>query len=324
MTARRARIYIAINVKGEEDLIIRNTRDSTFRRDSKRNWNFVKAPKVSNCMRMPLRLRPRLFVSLFERIFAVFVVSLTTSTGLFAQNAPRTIHVFVALADNQHQGIVPVPAGVGNGDDAVHNLFWGAGYGVKTFFARSSDWELLPPTSRPKPEVLERCVFRHRAQNVYLMADAYQGSKIGQAVIDFLQSAAGMNSEQIATKVGARQVSFSVGGGSNLVAYIGHDGLMDFDLSNYPQGTGTNRRDAIIIACFSKRFFGPPLRATGAHPLVWSTGLMAAEAYTLKSALDGWVLGEDDEKIRNRAAAAYHQYQKCSLDAARRLLVTGW
>jgi hypothetical protein len=32
---------------------------------------------------------------------------------------------------------------------------------------------------------------------------------------------------------------------------------------------------------------------------------MAPEAYTLKSALDGWILGESGEEIRNRAAAAY-------------------
>jgi hypothetical protein len=29
---------------------------------------------------------------------------------------------------------------------------------------------------------------------------------------------------------------------------------------------------------------------------------MAPEAYTLKAALDGWIAGEDDEAIRQRAA----------------------
>lgn len=243
---------------------------------------------------------------------------------LLAEDPPRVIHVFVPLADNQHQGIVPVPAKLGNGDDPVHNLFWGAGYGVKTFFARSSDWELLRATANPRPEVLERCIFKHRSQNVYLVADAYQGSKIGQAVVDFLEAAAGAHSEQVSAKVAARLVTLRAAGAANLVAYIGHDGLMDFDLSGYPQGTSQNHRDAIILACISKRFFAAPLRASGAHPLLWTTGLMAAEAYTLKSAIDGWVLREVDEKIRERAAAAYHQYQRCSLSAARRLLVTGW
>lgn len=44
--------------------------------------------------------------------------------SLSAQS-PRIIHVFVALADNVNQGIVPVPAKLGNGEDPVHNLYWG-------------------------------------------------------------------------------------------------------------------------------------------------------------------------------------------------------
>ena len=259
-----------------------------------------------------------------RKLINLLLLCLLTSAAPHAQDVPRTIHVFVPLADNEHQGIVPVPAKLGNGDDPVHNLFWGAGYGVKTFFTRSSNWELLSPSPTPKPEVLERCVFKHRVQNVYLVADAYQGRKIGLAVVDFLQAAAGAHSEQLSVKAASRPVIVHAGGSADLVAYIGHDGLMDFNLSTYPQSTGQNRRDAIILACISKRFFAAPLRAAGAHPLLWSTGLMAAEAYTLKSAIDGWVLSEDDEKIRERAASAYHQYQKCSLNAARRLLVSGW
>jgi hypothetical protein len=51
---------------------------------------------------------------------------------------------------------------------------------------------------------------------------------------------------------------------------------------------------------------------------------MAPEAYTLKSALDGWIAGENNEQIRDRAATAYDKYQKCGLRGARRLLVSGW
>ncbi|WP_339751590.1 hypothetical protein [uncultured Winogradskyella sp.] len=50
---------------------------------------------------------------------------------------------------------------------------------------------------------------------------------------------------------------------------------------------------------------------------------MAPEAYTLKSAIDGWILNEIDAQIRERAAQAYHKYQKCGVKGARRLLVTG-
>jgi hypothetical protein len=51
---------------------------------------------------------------------------------------------------------------------------------------------------------------------------------------------------------------------------------------------------------------------------------MAPEAYTLEAALTAWVNGADDAAVREKAAAAYHTYQKCGLNAARRLLVTGW
>src|SRR5215831_11442678 len=96
--------------------------------------------------------------------------------GLAAQSpSPRTVHVFVALADNVNQGIVPVPTKLGKGDDPEHNLYWGAAGGVKTFFARSPDWRLVSERQKPKPEILERCVFKHRTSNVYLVADAYQG-----------------------------------------------------------------------------------------------------------------------------------------------------
>jgi hypothetical protein len=42
------------------------------------------------------------------------------------------IHVFVALADNASQGIVPVSARLGNGEDPEHNLYrWGSAFGVE-------------------------------------------------------------------------------------------------------------------------------------------------------------------------------------------------
>ena len=56
-----------------------------------------------------------------------------------AQPPPRLVHVFVALADNAHQGIVPKPAAIGNGDDPAKNLYWGAAFGVGTYFKMSSE-----------------------------------------------------------------------------------------------------------------------------------------------------------------------------------------
>ena len=261
---------------------------------------------------------------------------LSSSLGLTAQTPPRVIHVFVALADNLNQRIVPVPAKLGNGTDPDHNLYWGAAGGVKTFFARSGNWQLFVQRQTPKPEILERCIFKHRTANVYLVADAYRGDRIKQAITDFLEAAAGGLAEELMAPPVSRPprgatvtapdpaIIFHAGGSANLVAYIGHDGFMDFQLSSLPRQQSPAKHQAIVLACISKTYFAEPLRSTGAHPLLWTTGLMAPEAYTLKDALDGWILGESDAQIRERAAAAYNKYQKCGIKGARKLLVTGW
>ena len=255
---------------------------------------------------------------------AVLLVACGFAPGLNAQSQPRTIHVFVALADNKNQGIVPVAAILGNGDDPQHNLYWGSAYGYKTFFSRSVDWQLVACQQKPNSGILERCIFKHRQQNVYLVADAYQGKQIKHAIADFLDAAAGRESESVPLRSGEQTLLLKIRGDADLVAYAGHDGLMDFQLTTLPQGKPANHRPAIILACISKSYFSAPLRATGATPLIWTTGLMAPEAYTLKGALDGWIAHETDEQIRERAATAYDKYQRCGLKGARHLLVTGW
>ena len=81
----------------------------------------------------------------------------------------ETIHVLVALCDNKYQGIVPVPATIGNGQDARNNLYWGTAYGIKTYFKRSKEWNLLK-TEKVNEVILERAIFKHATKAVYLIA----------------------------------------------------------------------------------------------------------------------------------------------------------
>jgi len=238
------------------------------------------------------------------------------------QSSPRVVHVFVALADNQHQGIVPVPAALGNGSDPQRNLYWGAAFGVKTFFKSSTEWQLLFSGRGPKEAILDRCVFKNRNADVFLVADAYQGSEIKSAVTDFLSAAAGVGSENIPVRVNSADISIVAGGSSDLLAYVGHDAFMDFQIAPIAGAKGSKPRQTIILACASKAFFSPYIQQTRAEPLLWTTGLMAPEAYTLRAALNGWIANEGNEAIRRRAAQAYDRYQKCGASAALRLFTT--
>ena len=92
-----------------------------------------------------------------------FVQPITASAPHSAPaERPRVVRVFVALADNEHQGIIPVPAVLGNGDDPGHNLYWGAAFGVRTFFRNSADWREVLTVQKPYTGILERSVFQYR------------------------------------------------------------------------------------------------------------------------------------------------------------------
>lgn len=258
----------------------------------------------------------------------VILAIATLLTGGFsiarATHSAKTVHVFVALADNEHQGIVPTSTTLGNGEDPANNLYWGARYGVKSHFANSKMWMLVQRTVTPKDHVLERVVFQHRSTRALLVADAYRGKSIRQAIEAFLLAAAGGSPEDVTARINATNHTFGAGGRADLAVYVGHDGLMEFNIDNLPTQQDQRRHDVMVLACASKVYFREPVRKTGAHPLLWTTQLMAPEAYTLEAALEGWVRGETGEQIRERAAQAYNAYQKCGIRGARALFVTGW
>lgn len=232
----------------------------------------------------------------------------------------KTIHVFVALCDNKYQGIVPVPASIGNGQDPKSNLYWGCSNGVKSYFNKSNEWKLISSQLKLANNILERLLFKHKFKNVYMLADAYDGQFIKQTTIDFLNASSGKN--EIELKDGDKKIYF--GGASDLLAYIGHDGLMDFSLQQKFERVSDKKRETIILACYSKNYFSPHLKPSGTIPLLWASGLMAPEAYTLHDAIHEWINNKSPQEIRLAAAKAYSKYQKCSLKAAQNLLIQGW
>lgn len=230
----------------------------------------------------------------------------------------KTIHIFVALCDNENQGIVPVPSHLGNGSDLRGNLYWGSAYGIRTYFRRSDEWKHIKDY-KVNNTILQRSIFQHRQAKYFLVADAYDGAFMKRTVEDFLQASAGLHKDTI--EVNNEVIGTT--GNSDLVAFIGHNGLMDFELEKAYKNQDNKKRDAIILACHSRSYFTEPLQQANSNPLLWTTGLMAPEAYTIHDALSAYIKGESRSEIRERAAKAYHKYQKCGLRGARNLLVTG-
>jgi len=154
------------------------------------------------------------------------------------------------------------------------------------------------------------------------VADAYDGARIREAIQDFLNAAAGAASPIVIT--GLNRTARDTFPDADLVAYVGHNGLMDFQVPAVVGAKDGRKRKFIILACASRTFFQSYMKQTGGEPLLWTTGLMAPEAYTLEAALNGWFAGEGSESIRMSAARAYDHYQRCGEQAARNLFASTW
>ena len=248
---------------------------------------------------------------------SIFILSLFFAFN--AQAETKTAHIIVALCDNLHQGIHPVPYKLGKGNDPENNLYWGAMYGVKTYFKNSKDWILIKEIKDIDTKILRRVIFKHKNSDTWMVADAYLGKKIRTATKDFLNYSAGDKPQTIDVEYNNKKTSLNIGGSANLISYIGHNGLMDFSISQEYKSQNKNKRDVIILACYSKKYFTDFIRQTGANPILWTNGKLAPEAYILKAALNSWAGEESSAKVKENAAAAYAKYQKISNKAASNL-----
>ncbi|MFI3156443.1 MAG: hypothetical protein QX199_09805 [Methylococcaceae bacterium] len=234
-------------------------------------------------------------------LFTVLFIALLPPCAVATPNTH--ISVIVSLVDNVSQGIVPVPSKIGNGDDPHSNLYWGAAYGVKTFLSKADGWQKLGCAYDISDTILERCRFAWK-DKLTVTADAYRGSRIDQAMLDFMQ--------QAATPPNAAE--------REMVVFIGHDGLMDEQnqpiIERFPKHAGHDKQ-AVVLACLSDEFFAEHLLAAGSKPVVTTFSFMAPEAYVLEAIARGFANQASEAELRSSAAAAYAKYQRISAKAGK-------
>jgi hypothetical protein len=235
--------------------------------------------------------------------------------------AERVVHLFVALCDNASQRIQPVPAKIGNGDDPANNLYWGCDDGVRTVFSRSKVWKRISAAD-PDGEgpILERLVFHNADAGAWLVADGYRGKEIKRCITDYLSAMAG--TLKVDAAAGSRTVA--AGGAADLIAYAGHDGLMEFNLDTPAPAAGNKPKAAISICCISRAYFTSHMQALKATPLLLTTQLMYPAAQVLHESVNGWLVGKDGKACVQLAAAAYAANQKISVKSAAGVFCTGF
>ena len=236
---------------------------------------------------------------------------------------PLVVHCFVPLCDNEHQGIVPTSASLGDGFSLTSNLYWATSNGMKRFFKEHPKWRQLEEVDYQSTDtVLERQVFERHFENdaqVILICDAYRGDQMESCLNDYFHALAGF----IEDSINYKNDYLDIGSEADLMAFNGHNGLMDVYVDTVYANRPT-KKDAVVIACSSKDDFNPYFVATNSYPLINTTSLLYPGAFVLDGVIEKWALLSTDEVIRCAAGDAYNRVKKCGQKAARNLFHTGW
>lgn len=243
---------------------------------------------------------------------------------------PIVVTVHVCLCDNR-QGIVPVSATLGDGDNPRTNLYWGAMYGVRTFLDRSAEWTLLADREGTG-DVLREAVFSHRTTagdrwpgldaaapvELILVAQAWHGMPMERSLEAFASDLFTAEPHEVRLP-GGRTVA--AGGASHVVGFVGHNSLMSLPRDRWPFSSietplGPPPKGWFVLACKSDTFFTAELSRPHAVPLLATRQFMAPEAYTLAALLEAFSRRAAAPALRSAAASAYARYQKISTASA--------
>lgn len=212
----------------------------------------------------------------------------------------KQVAVFIPLCDNEHQGIAPVPPGIGKGDDLAGNLYWGCEEALPKQLRTSKVWQ-KPQAFRDYDErpaaVLEAqvCTRSDLAATLYIFA--YRGDSIRSCQEDFEAAL--------------------ISGQYDLVAFSGHNALMDYEAEEPPPNESTPAADSIVLCCLSREYFEPRLRLLGSRPVLLTRQLMYPAGSVMLAAIESWLhTPRDVSAIRAAAGKAYAANQRISQRAA--------
>lgn len=245
-----------------------------------------------------------------------------------AECKPLIAHIFVPLCDNEHQGIVPTTASLGNGFNLRSNLYWATSTGMKRYFKEKKQWQFIKSSKNVYGDsvVLERVVFKRTYPNkavVYLIADAYRGDKMLETVNHFLRAASNNYTEQL--KVDDTTI-IAIHGAADLVAFNGHNGLLDlyYDQPNQWYNMPNYQKDLVVIACYANEYFEREAMRAKAYTIVRAKNRLHPGAFVISGILDEWAMLNSIESMRLSAGKAYCKIHDCSVKTSKKLFYKGW
>jgi hypothetical protein len=243
---------------------------------------------------------------------------------------PLVATIYVALCDNDNQGIVKVKnRRICQGDTPEHNLYWAAAGGLWATLARAH-WQQLAMTRFDDGALAVKAVWRKRFTpggalrargvrepfDVVVVGLGYRGSRIRTAMMDYLRA---VNTDHVGPSAAGAADAWA-GGKSHVVGYIGHDYFYDVDdagpLLAQNQGDSVLHKGVFALACTGHRLIRPAIQRCNAHIFLLNRTLGFPGAWAAEAILAAVAEGEPMRTIHRRAATAFAQGQGISLAAS--------
>lgn len=213
---------------------------------------------------------------------------------------------------------------LGDGDNPETNLYWSTTPGFGEWFARrGSGWKRMlkqKAADTGDPDVLAVHVYRRTVatpatwkkrgaparMEIDLVIHGWRGTAIDRALAAYAADVSGSTARTVALDDGS---SLAAGGAAQIVAWVGHNRLMDLETFRWPTPDSMTK-GAIAIACHTAAYMEAEVPAATRVPLLMTRDFLFANAAPLEATVLAFASGGTYAKIRLDAATAYAGVQK--------------
>ena len=238
-----------------------------------------------------------------------------------AKGEPIVVMAHVPLCDNRvlHCG----NKHMGDGDAPMTNLYWNTDEGFLGWFGRKkSGWTAVSIESSGAPDdVLDARVWHRRFAptaawrsrgvkdpfDVYIVVWAWRGIDIDQTLAAYLDDVYGDTARTITL---ADHTQLAAGGASTIVAWVGHNRLMDvapIDWKARAANSSTRTRGVIAEACQTAPYMAADVSSPTRVPLLMTNDFLFAGAHAFEGVVTAFGRGGSLAEIRALATEQYAQ-----------------
>ncbi|MEZ4403351.1 MAG: hypothetical protein R3B06_25215 [Kofleriaceae bacterium] len=212
---------------------------------------------------------------------------------------------------------------LGDGDNPRTNLYWATTEGFLGWFGRrGSGWTpvlVADGAAVGEADVLDVRVWRRRVATparwraagaprqltVYVVAQAWRGTAIDTALARYAEDLYGSHARAVTLADGT---VLAAGGDAHVVAYVGHNRLMDRDRFDWQtvaaRGDGRSR-GVIAIACHTAPYMQAVVPGPHQVPLIMTRDFLLASAAALEGGVLAFARGGGYAQVRRGAAQGY-------------------